>query len=194
MLPVEGAQARSLRSPRRGSEQRKVIGTFAKELGQLLAPAVLVTLLCSPARTLQGAESRAPAQVPELRDHWAIAAIYEAPREVESRAGKEIITEAQFARAYALASQFAEEQCLCWALDRAVPDVVCVTKRQALGMADGRKARGIYGPWLICLTPWALPSTWLHELAHHFGEVDEATCRQFAEWASERVAPAKPKP
>ena len=173
------------------------MGTLAKESAQLLAPAVLVALLCSPARTLQGAETRetrAPAQVPQLRGPWAAAAIYEVPRKAESPAREEIITDAQFARAYALASQFAEEQCLCWALDRSVPDVVCVTKRQALGMADGRKARGIYGPWLICLTPWARPSTWLHELAHHFGELDEATCRQFAEWASERLVPAQHKP
>jgi hypothetical protein len=99
-----------------------------------------------------------------------------------------VITNDQFASAYSLARQFAYEQGRRWSLDRSSPDVVQVTEQQALGMADGKKVAGIYSPWLICLTPWSRPSTWLYELAQHLGEEDEATCERFAEWALTRVS------
>jgi hypothetical protein len=103
------------------------------------------------------------------------------------RLGAEIITNEQFGRAYTLARQFAAQQGRRWALDRSLPDVIRVTEQQALGMADGKRARGLYSPWLICLTPWAKSSTWLYELARHFGEEDEATCQRFAEWALKQI-------
>ena len=108
--------------------------------------------------------------------------------EGSDRPASSVITNDQFARAYSLAREFVCEQGRRWSLDRSIPDVVQVTEQQALGMADGKKVASIYSPWLICLTPWSRPSTWLYELAQHLGEEDEATCERFAEWALKRMS------
>jgi len=161
-----------------------------KELKQLLGLAVFATALGSGAGTVQGADGReglymSPA--PKVQTRLVTGVSHKRQPEAAARLGADIVTNEQLARAYTLARQFAAQQGRRWALDRCFPDVIRVTEQQALGMADGKKARGLYSPWLICLTPWAKPSTWLYELAHHFGEEDEATCQQFAEWALKQI-------
>jgi hypothetical protein len=161
-----------------------------RELKQLLGLAAFATALWSGAKTVQGADGReglfmSPA--PKVQARPATGVSHKGPHEAAARLGAEIVTNEQFGRAYTLARQFAGQQNRRWALDRCFPDVIRVNEQQALGMADGRKARGLYSPWLICLTPWAKPSTWLYELAHHFGEEDEATCQRFADWALKQI-------
>jgi hypothetical protein len=158
-----------------------------KELKQLLGLAIFAAALWSGAAATHGVDGlfMTPAQKVPARPASSVG--HKSQPESGARLGAELIPNEQFARAYTLARQFAAQQGRRWALDRSFPEVIRLTEQQALGMADGKKAGGIYSPWLICLTPWAKPSTWLYELAHHFGEEDEGTCQRFAEWALTQI-------